>query len=512
MNSTLSRRVVHVRLPRIGIDRHRQANPGLGDGPVVETVLQRGQPVVSQLNRQAAAVGLATGQTLADARAVCPDLRSLVADPQADVRLLHHLAEICRRFAPQIGLDQTTPGLFLDAAGCGHLFGGEEGLVDQLARKLAAVPVEAHLAMADTPGAAWAWSAAGDPAAPVLAPGAHRAALGPLPPAALRLPPEEIVWLERLGIDTIDTLLALPRPALAVRFGVELPACLDRVTGAVFEPLELLPEPRPVRVSLEPAGPAASTEGIQACLEVLLAQLERRLRRDNTGARQLVLALDRLDGCRLHFEVGTAAPTRNGAHLAALFAPRLADMDPGPGIERLQLEATATEPFRETGPDLGIANATPTSDRASLAGLLDRLCSRLGADRVFWPEPRNAHLPEEQFRNRRARDFPKGIRPVSAGGDGPLRPVRYFRRPVSDIRVSDHQGVPECLVQRGISRRIIRDGDVERLRYPWWRGRKDPGAVRECIRVSEESGRRLWLGREVRADRPGPWKVYGLFG
>ena len=73
--------------------------------------------------------GLHIGMTLADARARCPTLRSLPADPAADAQELERLSALMERFTPMVALDPPD-GLLLDISGCAHLFGGERQLAD----------------------------------------------------------------------------------------------------------------------------------------------------------------------------------------------------------------------------------------------------------------------------------------------------------------------------------------------------------------------------------------------
>ena len=82
-------------------------------------------------------------------------------------------------------------GVLLDVSGCAHLFGGERALLEDLQARLAGFGYTARAALADTLGGAWAMArfatSAKHPCVVVLT-GRQRAALAPLPPAALRLP------------------------------------------------------------------------------------------------------------------------------------------------------------------------------------------------------------------------------------------------------------------------------------------------------------------------------------
>src|ERR1700689_3686595 len=129
-------------------------------------------------------------------------------------------------------------GFFLDVAGSAHLFGGEEKLLADLATKLQKnFGLPARLAVADTPGAAWALSRFHKTPAFVLPSGQEAAALAPLPIAALRLAPDTRATLRRLGFTTVGSLLDKPRAPFAARFPTELLRRVDQALGRIAAPL-----------------------------------------------------------------------------------------------------------------------------------------------------------------------------------------------------------------------------------------------------------------------------------
>jgi protein ImuB len=75
--------------------------------------------------------GLEVGQTLADARALCPGLIALAANAAGDLAALIALATWAERYTPLTAVEVTAGhGLWLDISGCAHLFGGEDALLD----------------------------------------------------------------------------------------------------------------------------------------------------------------------------------------------------------------------------------------------------------------------------------------------------------------------------------------------------------------------------------------------
>src|SRR5438034_1117328 len=131
-------------------------------------------------------LGLTVGLALAQARAMHPTLTAVPEDFAADARLLDAIAEACQRYTPLIALDPPD-GILLDIAGCAHLFGGEQSLVDDLTARVANFGFTLRAALASTIGAAGA--ASRHSATTIVAPGAEREFLAPLPIAAHRAHP-----------------------------------------------------------------------------------------------------------------------------------------------------------------------------------------------------------------------------------------------------------------------------------------------------------------------------------
>ncbi|GAB4392913.1 MAG: hypothetical protein Tsb0032_10350 [Kiloniellaceae bacterium] len=218
------------------------------------------------VNAEAEAGGLEPGLPLAEARALLPGLITVPHEPQADARALAALASWCTRYTPWTAPDETGPdltnrgaaekaagqepggaaGVLLDVSGCAHLFGGEHALLEDLQARLAGFGYAARAALADTLGCAWAMARYGTSAwhpCVVVLPGRQRAALAPLPPAALRLPAATVELMDRLGLRRIENLYDLTPAALTPRFGALAVRRLAQAVG--MEPEALSPRQAP---------------------------------------------------------------------------------------------------------------------------------------------------------------------------------------------------------------------------------------------------------------------------
>ncbi len=477
--------------------------------PLVTVQHDSGRSWIVAVDPAAEALGIRPGQAVADARALYPQLLTRDADPARNRQALERLADWCGRFTPWVGIDPAVgpgeAGLILDVTGCAHLRGGEAGLLADLERHLARFGLAARLAMADTPGAAWAWSRfrpAG--ASAILAPGDAAAALAPLPVEALRLPAATAETLRRLGLRRVGDVAALPRAALAARFGADLLRQIDRVFGRADEPIAPRRPPTSYSVRRDFAEPLMVPEALGAVLARLLPKLCRLLERDGRGARRLVFTLYRIDGSSASAMIGTSRAARDPAHLARLFQPRLETLDPDPGIETLVLEAPETAPF--TADQNALAESAAHGDRADLAALVDRLANRLGAERVGYLAPQALHLPERQSRfvaalSGAAPDWSQW--PVTGA---PL-PLRLFPipEPVEIEAPGDGaESPPRAFRWRGRRHGIAAVRGPDRRLGAWWQGEH---AARDYWAVEDEAGRRLWLCRDLSTGR---WCVHGV--
>ena len=224
------------------------------------------------MTKTAAECGARPGARLTDARALDPSLVAVPADPEGDAALVQRLAKWAGRWSPLVEVDGD--GLRLDVTGVAHLFGGERGLVRDVERRFAMLRFSTRVAIAPTATAAWALAHY----APCICDGGAAARLAPLHVSALRLDPDTVRTLERLGLKTIGALLDMPRLALARRFrGVaDVVDALDRALGRKPEPLTAAPSAPTLREIIKLEEPATHPEAAPQALERLIPDLVRR--------------------------------------------------------------------------------------------------------------------------------------------------------------------------------------------------------------------------------------------
>jgi protein ImuB len=148
------RRILSLWLPRLPIDRiKRLLSAGSAargkDEPSIVVAKENNALAIHALDEAATRLGLHIGLPLANARAICPELKVFDADVAADAKTLGDIADWCDRFTPLVALDPPH-GLFLDITGCAHLFGGEAALLQTLIRALAGQGFAVSAAIAGT--------------------------------------------------------------------------------------------------------------------------------------------------------------------------------------------------------------------------------------------------------------------------------------------------------------------------------------------------------------------------
>ena len=527
---SIPRRILAAWFPWWATERLARHCPEARNQPFVTAGESRNRQVITAANPRATRTGLVVGMPLADGRAIVPGVVVHSADPAGDARALERLARWADRFTPRVMPDGVDT-LFLDIGGCARLFGGEEALMASLRGALEGFGLTVRLALADTPGAAWALAhyGADDPAmAPEgVGPPGLEEALAELPVAALRLSADVADGLVSFGLDRICTLSVMESVKLTERFGPEPVRRLEQALGLREEPLTPL-RPRLLREAHRAfAEPISAAEDIHAAVDGLLDDLCLNLSRAGEGARRLRLVCRRADGGTGTVMIGTSRPLRRKKLLMGLFSEKLNQVEPGFGIDEIVLASDVVETIDEVQTDWDPAagqNGHPGDDE-ELAGLLDRLGNRLGFGRIGRPLPQESWLPERAVGG--IGDLAAAaLTPVAAWPQGRERPLRLLSPPEPvEVRGSGVPAGSDAVLshfrRRGRLHRVVAARGPERLECEWWR---EDAPARDYYLAEDEEGRRYWLFREG-ARGPGTanprrgekdetprWFLHGVFG
>ncbi|MEM6663061.1 MAG: DNA polymerase Y family protein [Pseudomonadota bacterium] len=490
----MPRRIIAVALPWLAAEHRQRAEGQSGlQTPFAVVEMAQGAVRLTGVNNSAAKAGLGAGQTLTDARAICPDLLTRPAIPERLDAFHKALIRWAERFSPLVGSD-ARHALILNATGCAHLFGGEEQMLTAIINGLGNHGITARAAIADTKGAAWALAHFNG--IRIAGTARTRQALADLPVAALRIDASTVDALARTGLTTIEPLTRMARGALARRFGIETMRRLDQALGAEAEavaPDRPLPSFSARMTLPEPIG---LEKDVIAGLDRLLERLCRDLERHQMGARSLCLTARRVDGTDQHARIGLARAGRDPMRLRELFRRKVSEIEAGWGIDALRLVAVEIQPLKPAQ----LIQAHRETEAQKLDDLISRLGNCAGFDNILRLLPAESHIPERSFLIAPAAHSTPG-KWATATACKP-RPIALFRpegipEDCSSIPLSEagKKGTPPKIFQwRGQRLTIARAYGPERLAPEWWWDDPDwRSGPRDYWRIETTEGPRLWL-------------------
>ncbi|HEY8076145.1 MAG TPA: DNA polymerase Y family protein [Labilithrix sp.] len=450
-------RLCALAFPELRVEMARESDPRLG-GPLAIVIAKEDKPIseakllgntrVDVVSREARALGVRAGMTIAQARARCGSLAVRVVRAEAVRGVLARLAEIALAFGATVAFAADPDLVWVDVTGCAHLFGGEERLASRLAGTLSGQGYACTVAVADGPRvAAILAQCAAEGEVIVVPPGDNARALAPLSVAALPLEPEDVRWLQKLGVRTIEELRALPRGGLATRLGEDARVVLaladgdDRAPLTPYVPPEIPEEEAELEYGIE------STDALVFVAKALADRIGARLAGRAVAAARVELELV-LDAGMLPKNVSRRdllaldlpAPLSAAGDLLAALRPKLERHVLRAPVLRAKLRAASL--VNKPQAALSLFEAQPRAERA-LPRLVAELASDLGEGAVGKLALGDSWSPEERSRFVRLdeKPLPKKRRHLLASVPEPTRllaePVPVAR---DSLRVVRHLG------------------------------------------------------------------------
>ena len=549
------RRILSIWFPSLGADRLIRREPQLGALPLGIVQDVHNTQVLTSLNPIARSHGLRVGQPVRDAHAMCEGLVTRTRSLPAEAGFLAALQRWAGKFSPWVA-PEAEDGLVVDLTGCAHLFGGEAALLEVVQQDCNDLGLAVRMGLGDTRGAAWAlarfagqvagshrsgdaidqearatrsraakrrhWTKGG--AAPVItlgpeetahriaAPGQMYSALGPLPIAALRLEPEIVAQLARLGLRRIGDLLGQPRASLARRFGRGLVMRMDQAMGSAPEPVSPAKPPEHFAVRLTLPEPIGLEADILAGIDRLLDRLCESLRAKGRGARRVRLHAFRSDHGIQQLEVGLARLAQEADRVKPLLALKLPEIDAGFGIDMLRLEAVQTEPVHARHMvghlEAGEAVSRRLASNTALDDLIGRIGARVGLEAITRQHPAESHIPEKTAKTLAA----AWSAPHEGGWPKPSNPRPLLIWQPEPVQAPDRPQMPEVFRWRGQTLTRVRVIGPERIAPEWWLD--DPNwrsGVRDYWVTETADGQRLWLFYGHGGTMSSGWFCQGAF-
>lgn len=484
------------------------------DQPFVLTLPTAHGPVIATANRAARALGLRLGEYLANAQARVLDLHHAVGEPAADTAALHRLALWAQRYGPAVmpyADDAGGDGLWIDISGAAHLRGSEAALLDDAHDRLRRAGIPARLAIADTAGAAWALSHHGAPHA-IVPPQHQDRVLRPLPLSALRLAPDILRRMRRLGFRRIGDLMDQPRAPFRLRFGTDVWRRLDQALGLQAEPWQPLQPPPAYHAEQVFAEPVSGQDFLVRSFSALLDRVLDAMSSDRVGVRILHLLLFRPDGHCLTADVQLAAATRDARHLHRLIGLRLQRLaetqGPDEGYDAIALQVDRVAPL---GPLQDRMEEQVRSAPEPLSNLVDRLRQKQDRTSLVRPYPVDSHVPERAVFERRP-DDPLPLTAETFRSDRRRPPLLLAEPELVNVMAEVPEGAPLQFHWRRRQHRVVRAEGPERIAPEWW-CQEQAAAIRDYYAVEDEDGRSFWIFRAGQhgGAQPPQWFVHGLF-
>jgi protein ImuB len=497
----MARRFVSIWFRHLTTDWFALRQPHLKNLPFVLRSPSHGRMMIVAANKAAHQKGIFKGTALADARAIVQNLEVLDDKPDLPEKLLKRLGEWCIRFTPVVAID-LPDGLFFDASGCSHLWGGDDAYVNEIKKRLNERGYDVRVAMADTPGVAWAVARYGSNQM-VIDPGQHIQALLPLPPEALRLESDTVDRLHKLGLHQVRQFIQMPRPSLRRRFGQQFITQLDRALGQEMEMIEPIVPVEPYQERLPCMEPIVTATGIEIALKQMLESLCFRLQQDQKGLRSASFKAYRVDGKVEKIQITTTRPSHAVIHLLKLFEIKITTIEPAMGIELFLLEASKVDEFLPGQQSMwkGVRGL----EDVRLSELIDRLAMKLGEQSIHRYVAAEHYWPERSFKSATLQE-----KPLTAWGSARLRPLHLLSKPEKIEVTAPIPDYPPMLFRyKGKIHQIVNADGPERIEQEWW---LQQGQHRDYYRVEDQEGHRYWIFRLGHYDdKTFQWFLHGFF-
>src|SRR5215207_1322417 len=345
MRTCVRHMIVCVLLPRFELAVAAGGRDALAAGPLALAPEIGREPLIGETSAAAEAHGVHAGLRLGEALARCPTLRLVTPNPAGVADAWERVVGALEGLGAAVESERAGIAWF-EERGLRRLHGGSvETVIAATRRALGAgaparatttapsLAVGARIGAAPSRFAALAAAHRSRARRPEIAPDAPArlaAYLAPLPVALLRARPEVAALpdaLERFGIATLGDLAALPRAALADRFGEPGPLARDLARGKDTPLRPRVPTERLQEVLELPE--SASGPQLERALGLLIDRVLARPERRGRTVRAVVLSAALVGGgtwrTQLTFREALSDPRRMrlalGGRLSELPAP-----------------------------------------------------------------------------------------------------------------------------------------------------------------------------------------------
>ena len=461
-----------IRFPQLAIELRQPRD--LGSVAVAERVGPR--RVIVACNEGARLAGVQVGMTAPQALVKDPELRLLERVKSQEQRALHSLADWALQFSSEICVDPARWCLWIEIGASLRYFGGLPALGARIQQGLRELEYSAAFGAASTLEAAalLTWHAGTRPA--IESDDIERL-LSPLSLASLALDERVIEHLQATGLRTIGEVLALPRAALARRFGPDITDYLQRLMGEQADIRLRHRAAERYHRRYEFIEPIALLEGLLFPLRRMLQEFEGYLRGRDVAIQRLDLTLSHQDTPASTVVLYTSNPVRDSVRLFVLLREKLERVPWHSAVSEVVLKAQEFQAPAVLQEDFFDDLAQRS---AGWSALLDKLRARLGEQSVKGLDVCDDHRPEYAWCIQ--------TQPPRGESDrlSPERPL-WLVVPTLIAR-------PKNLV-----------GRPERIEAGWWSGLD---ATRDYFLAISDEGARWWVYRDIDSNA---WFLQGFW-
>jgi protein ImuB len=386
-------------------------------------------------------------------------------------------------------VEDTAPDtVILDLEGLTALFGTDENIARELARRVAAIGLAARVAVAANIEVA-IHAARGFPGITIIPAGEERRCLGSLPVGVLTTEPETLDILERWGVETLQALATLPVLQLSERLGQEGVRLGELARGVRQRALVLAQASSIFAEEMELDDAVEELEPLSFLLGRLLDQLCARLEARALAVRAVRIRFELQPSFEKDFQtlredlrgkpdvkqyeklLTLPVPMRNAKTLLKLLRLQLQGDPPAAPIQKIYMTAEAAAPrvaqnglFVPCGPD-------PEKLEVTIA----RLGKLVGEGNLGCAELVDSHRPESfrmtrfvvasEQNKRRGKSEPK----VKGHSDAraTVTALRVIR-PAQAVRVELRDELPVRVYLRGMRGEVVAASGPWRSSGDWW--------------------------------------------
>jgi protein ImuB len=455
--------------------------------PMVITACEGSSRWIVCANEAAERVHLKPPTNYTVALAVCPGLKMLERNLQAENSALERLAAWAYQFSSTVVLGKLSARfnearnavLWLEIGASLKLFGGFRTLIETIEGELQQLGYTYRLGIGPTLEGAALLARAGIRIATTTTQ-ALRSRIQELSIALLALPIAIHQHLTTSGVRTIGLLLGLPRDAISKRFGPEITDFLDRLVGDAADPRPAFCLPPRYAAKFGFDFELKQSEALLFPLKRMLCEFAGFLRGHDVGVQQFSLIFEHRETASSCVEIGLSVPDRNLEKFLALVKEKLERTQLPAHTIGLQLIADQFSDPAIQQPDF-FSSTLQTSEE--LTHTIDRLTARLGSTGVYGLKNVADHRPECSWSTATADEKRRTL-------DFPERPLWLLPQP-KPLQLS---AMPQIAA------------GPERIESGWW----DGGDMRRDYYVVRMSnGAELWVYRDL-ADN-GQWYLHGFW-